>query len=113
MSRPVPDWFRKLTPYQRYLRSEHWLKLRAEKLESAGHCCNRCSSVQDLEVHHLYYSKSWWDCQLADLEVLCADCHEKAHPRRQPIPSNAKLKNINAFRNPFHGSISRRVCARY
>lgn len=100
-----PDWYRRLSAYQKYLRSDHWLSLRAEKIEASGHCCNRCGSIQDLEVHHLYYAKSWYDCQLADLEVLCEDCHRKAHPRRIPDWARIKSRNFAAFRNPFRGSV--------
>ena len=99
--------------YADYLQSPHWLALRTRKLAESGATCNRCQSVESLQVHHLYYSKSWWNCRLADLEVLCAACHRKEHGILPPPRKLAKLRNELAFRNPYHGSITRMVCARY
>ncbi len=42
--------------------------------------------VEQLEVHHLKYSKTGypWDVTLNDLQTLCHSCHIEAN--KQPIP---------------------------
>lgn len=101
-----------MSPYQKYLQSPHWNKLKAEKLLVSGSFCNRCLSTDNLEVHHVYYAKSWWTCQLADLEVLCRNCHEQVHKikfREALKQVRARARNVNALRRTSFGP----VCARY
>lgn len=71
-SEPWGDW------YQRYLASPHWQSLRREKLFAAGHRCEVCKSAQRLEVHHVTYKRLRQET-LADLRVLCSECHRDAH----------------------------------
>lgn len=102
-----------MTPYETYLQSAHWRALRARKIADSGDFCNRCQSVEDIQVHHVYYRKSWYDCELCDLEVLCRACHERSHGiRKERFLKKAKAKNVIAFTRPFR-SEDRNVCARY
>lgn len=103
----------KAVTYAEYLQTPHWKSIRARKLDSHGSACNRCRSTESIQVHRVYYSKSWWNCRLADLEVLCESCHQKEHRILPPQKKLAKLRNILAFRNPYRGSMTRQVCARY
>ena len=68
--------------YLRYLRSPHWLDLRAAALDQAGHQCQHCGRKSMLEVHHKTYKRLRQEL-LADLEVLCGPCHDHAHGRDQ------------------------------
>jgi 5-methylcytosine-specific restriction endonuclease McrA len=45
-------------------------------LERAGYMCKKCGSEFHLEVHHKRYRVP---CRLSDFEVLCEECHRKAH----------------------------------
>ena len=96
--------------YEHYLKSPHWKSLRARKLKFSGYCCNRCRSTDNIQVHHVYYRRSWYDCDLCDLEVLCEACHEKAHHIRKEKFKRARARNVLAF-SP--GNMSRNVCGRY
>ena len=64
--------------YQEYLKSEHWRKTRARKLEESGNCCEKCPAKHMLSVHHLTYERLWKEL-MTDLEVLCDVCHKTAH----------------------------------
>lgn len=42
--------------------------------------CNRCSSVENLLVHHIDHDRS--NNELDNLEILCKRCHQKHHENR-------------------------------
>lgn len=66
------------TNYNKYIRSEEWRKKAAEKRAEVGHCCELCSSSKSLQVHHLTYERLGAEL-MGDLQVLCGDCHMRAH----------------------------------
>ncbi len=101
-----------MTAYERYLESDHWRCLRKAKLEFAGYQCNRCRSMIDLHVHHVYYRRSWYQCQLCDLEVLCKACHERVHKIQCKKMEKVRYRNAKAFSRYFRRE-DRNVCARY
>lgn len=63
--------------YQRYLQTDHWRELRLCKLEEIGNRCEKCKRKSRLHVHHLKYTP--YGERLADLQVLCEECHEHVH----------------------------------
>lgn len=63
--------------YETYLRSPHWQRTRKLKLQQVRHC-ERCGDWRHLEVHHRTYARVGAE-EMTDLEVLCADCHDKHH----------------------------------
>jgi 5-methylcytosine-specific restriction endonuclease McrA len=69
--------------YSIYLNSNYWQRLRAEKLDSVGHKCERCGTTKTLQVHHKTYYRNGEDIlyheTLDDLECLCRACHEQHH----------------------------------
>lgn len=65
-----------------YLQSSHWRQTRLEAIERAHHRCERCRRTPDLfHVHHVSYARLWGELP-GDLEVLCADCHNRLHGGR-------------------------------
>ena len=64
--------------YKKYLRSHHWLDLRAAKLHEVNDQCERCRRRSNLQVHHATYKRLGAE-KLTDLVVLCERCHEKEH----------------------------------
>ena len=83
--------------YARYLRSPHWLRLRAKALEHAGAQCQqtwetrvvgsywqvtRCPNRTRLEVHHVHYASIGRE-RLTDVRVLCRACHQATHRWRE------------------------------
>lgn len=74
----------KRLPYREYLRTPEWAEVRKAALELADHRCQVCSSTDRLQVHHRDYSNLPLE-SLADLTVLCDDCHGVFH-------ANSRLK---------------------
>lgn len=71
-----------------YLKSDHWLKLRARKLKS-NPTCERCPNISKSHVHHVNY-RFIFDVTIRDLLTLCDDCHRKEH--------GISPRNANAIR---------------
>ena len=70
------------SPYNEYLKSEHWQEVRAGALERAGNRCQLCNRAARLHVHHRTYERR--GCELPDdVIVLCADCHKLFHDNRR------------------------------
>ena len=70
--------------YADYLRSDHWLALRATVRQRTGLKCEACNAggqTYGHEAHHLHYGKTgdWHDIEACDLVGLCQLCHAKAH----------------------------------
>lgn len=71
------EHLRRLT-YAEYLKTDHWQHMRAVAREYYGDSCRLCPSNDHLEVHHRTYDRL--GCELlADLIVLCHNCHSIFH----------------------------------
>ena len=68
--------------YKRYLRTEHWRKLRFEVLKRSGGQCERCGyrpwKRGVLQVHHKTYDNVGHETA-DDLICVCAKCHMELH----------------------------------
>lgn len=62
--------------YQEYLKTEHWQRLRAERLKIDNYKCQYCGRPYDLQVHHLSYDNLWNENVYEDLITLCKSCHK-------------------------------------
>lgn len=74
--------------YREKLLDPRWQRLRLEKLQDQDFACEACGDTKTtLHVHHPKYIKGRepWEYSLAELEVLCADCHAEHHDREQAI----------------------------
>jgi 5-methylcytosine-specific restriction endonuclease McrA len=65
-------------PYQEYLRTDHWKKLRYEIKRRDKFACTKCGCKQSLEVHHHTYARRGYE-RMEDLTTLCAGCHDIVH----------------------------------
>ena len=68
----------KRTPYQDYLASGHWRRLRKTKLGKGKNHCSVCTSRERVHIHHMQY-RNWYDVRPDDLMRLCAACHKTVH----------------------------------
>lgn len=67
--------------YRQYLKADYWMSFRQKALEYYNNTCDWCSATSEestLHVHHVRYGE-WFDEQLEDVILLCANCHSKAH----------------------------------
>ena len=75
-----------------YLKSEHWEKLRLEKIAQREGRCEICRLQEwNNDVHHIFY-RGLWDVTVDDLAVLCRKCHDDVHDAMRKYP---KLKSIS------------------
>ena len=57
-----------------------WSRVRRLALDRDGWRCRRCESPVDLEVHHVRpVGQGGEPYALANVEVLCRECHLSAH----------------------------------
>lgn len=68
------DW------YAAYLESDVWRRTRDLALEYYGNACCLCNGRSRLDVHHRTYDRAGQE-RLADLIVLCRQCHAHFHRR--------------------------------
>jgi hypothetical protein len=66
------DW------YSAYLESDLWARTRTLALEYHGDACCLCNAKRRVNVHHRTYDRIGKE-RLADLIVLCRDCHAIYH----------------------------------
>jgi hypothetical protein len=65
-------------PYQEYLQTSHWHRVRILALERGHHRCALCPAERELEVHHRNYARKGFE-QADDVIVLCRACHQRHH----------------------------------
>lgn len=66
-------WYRNV-----YLRSKHWMGLKAKVRIRDQHVCAGCGTNRNLHVHHIIYSK-FYNENPDELLTLCERCHQLAH----------------------------------
>ncbi|KKL66391.1 hypothetical protein LCGC14_2145460 [marine sediment metagenome] len=67
-------------PYREYLETDHWENTRRRALNRANYKCEMCNGKGVLHVHHKTYARRG-DEWMADLIVLCKNCHAKFHDK--------------------------------
>jgi hypothetical protein len=65
-------------PYAQYLRTDWWLRFRADALRRAGGACQLCGADGLLEVHHKTYQRLGCE-RPEDVICVCPACHEVIH----------------------------------
>lgn len=67
--------------YEKYLQSETWKIIRAQRLALDNYECVLCGKEAQ-HVHHRRYPKSWGTETIKDLVCLCNLCHLKHHDKK-------------------------------
>lgn len=83
--------------YLDYLASPEWKARRLGALSRAEHKCEACASPKQLHVHHLTYKRFRNEIP-EDLQVLCRNCHAKAHGKYIVIPEVARPAPVDRDR---------------
>lgn len=68
--------------YPSYLRSSHWVRMRAQYRDSEHPQECICGEMEGLQLHHLTYERVGAE-RLTDLSPLCAVCHAMIHVLEQ------------------------------
>ena len=62
-----------------YYRTAEWKQLSAQAREIHGNSCALCDSTNRVAAHHVIHRTDGGKDELANLIMLCASCHRKAH----------------------------------
>ena len=72
--------------YKQLLNTPEWRSFSKKVKAFFQNRCQKCGSLGPLHLHHkVYYTRKGrlvrkpWEYEMKDLEVLCEDCHKKAH----------------------------------
>ena len=72
--------------YKQLLNTPEWRSFSKKVKAFFQNRCQKCGSSGPLHLHHIvYYTRKGrlvrkpWEYEMKDLEVLCEDCHKKAH----------------------------------
>ncbi len=81
-------------PYQEYLRTNHWDRVRRRALRRAAGRCERCGAGgREMHVHHVAYERRGCE-QPEDVQALCFDCHIAEHPHRRKSMVASRVERI-------------------
>lgn len=88
--------------YKNYLLSAKWRLKREELFAVRSKICERCKSVNNIQVHHKTY-KNIFNEPLDDLEVLCKPCHMSHHKieNEKRLDKNTKQKSKKKKRKSY------------
>jgi len=66
--------------YDDYLNTDYWQKVREKAIANANCKCQKCGSIEKLQVHHKIYCPRFTELEnIHLLEVLCEKCHHIEH----------------------------------
>lgn len=81
--------------YEDFLQTDYWKMVREIKLQQSENKCQVCGSKSNLNVHHNTYAHHGKEhLHLADLVVLCKDCHSLFHHK---LPQEPKSDKTNEY----------------
>lgn len=72
--------------YKQYIQSNEW-KEKRNLIISERKSCQKCGSVESLQVHHLTYD-NLYDEASRDLILLCRKCHLREHAKMYRLKSD-------------------------
>lgn len=64
--------------YEEYLKTKHWLKVKARYVLKYVKMCSMCESTTWIDLHHITYNRIGNERD-EDLIWLCRTCHKKIH----------------------------------
>lgn len=81
-------------PYEQYLLTAWWRRMRNRALQISRYQCSRCQVTRELQVHHKTYDRLG-DERDVDLEVLCRGCHLGLHVHEVQLSLGVYFKLIS------------------
>ena len=68
--------------YRKYLQTDTWKTIRAQRLAIDNNECVLCGNNAE-HVHHRRYPKVWGTETIKDLVCLCGECHKRHHGKEE------------------------------
>jgi phage terminase large subunit GpA-like protein len=68
--------------YEAHIRSARWRNMKLDMIRLRGDRCEHCGRQTTLHLHHKTYERLGREL-IADLELLCARCHQAADKKRE------------------------------
>ena len=81
--------------WKSYKLSESWKLLRDKALTRDAHRCKRCGRKTKLEMHHDKYPDVPENDCLENVEILCRECHQYIHDRKNKKCEKYGYMNIS------------------
>jgi 5-methylcytosine-specific restriction endonuclease McrA len=91
----------KSMPYNEYLKTEHWQRVRKWALAIAAYKCQACASEKALHVHHNNYERRGEELP-SDVVVFCDKCHQKFHDILPQPPTYQVIVDTNNYEPKQH-----------
>ena len=96
-----------MNKYKEYIKSEKWLQIRLDVIQTRGNC-ERCGSKNKLQVHHKTY-KNLFKEEPEDLELLCYGCHMTEHKLIDKQKHHKKIKSKKKSPNKKQSKIRKEM----
>ena len=65
----------------KYLRSNEWKQKKQIRLILDDNKCAKCGNTNNLQLHHINYSRLTHEDIIDDLVILCSECHLELHEK--------------------------------
>lgn len=101
--------------YVAYLLTNHWRSLRFKIYDLRKHKCERCKKAIHLfHVHHKSYKHIGFE-RLGELMLVCYDCHEAIHKRKDSKRSKQVKKKQKEINNVLaeNKEVKKIYCGKY
>jgi 5-methylcytosine-specific restriction endonuclease McrA len=79
----------RMMPYEEYLQTNHWQRMRYCAQWMADFRCQLCGALENLQVHHSTYRRLGNE-RPEDLIVLCRRCHSTHHHSLETRPEHGQ-----------------------
>ncbi len=84
---------------------ENWEEIRQQVLKRDSFNCVKCSSSQELHVHHIHPKYFGGSHELSNLITLCAKCHSERHIEQQARLARKSIEFVSFSLRKFIASI--------
>jgi hypothetical protein len=84
--------------YESYLLTKHWMQLRKTIYNKRNHKCDRCKKeIVHFQLHHITYKRIGKE-RMSDIRLLCFDCHELIHLKKDIKREKKRIKIKNQIK---------------
>lgn len=85
--------------YKDFLNSAFWKNLKLKFFKTHARRCFICGEKNNIQIHHIRYTRMFMKASVSELLCLCDACHEAIH--KIPFPLRIKRKHYKQIKNLF------------